>query len=193
MTGIRSPQSWKTGDLAFCIEANAIHSVGDVVRVAHAYSHVAELDFGSNFVSKGASHYLRILTPGEVKVLPDDAEVHVVMTYLMGRGAIGPVSGASAKGNPNRPYALKSLPKGSSFPKVGDWVKSATGIIGKVEQTTGPYAVLEQTVPAQFLSQCTVVSEAEAQRLLALKDIEDARAKLADAERRLQDVDGLND
>lgn len=193
MTMIRNPQSWKSGDLAFCVEANAIHTIGDCVRVAHAYSHVAELDFGNNFVSKSASHYRRILTPSEIKVLPDGAEVHVVMTYLMGHGALGTVSGTSAKNNPNRPYALKSLPKKSSFPKIGDWAKSDTGTVGRVEQITGPYAVFEQTVSAQLLRSCTAISEAEAQRLLALKDIEDARAKLADAERRLQDVDGLND
>lgn len=193
MTMIRNPQSWKSGDLAFCVEANAIHSVGDVVRVEHAYSHVAELGFGNNFVSKPASHYLRILTPREIKVLPDDAEVHVVMTYLMGHGALGTVSGTSAKNNPNRPYALRSLQKKSSFPKIGDWVKAPSGTIGKVEQITGPYAVFEQVVSAQLLSSCTVISEAEAQRLLALKDIEDARARLADAERRLQGGDGLND
>lgn len=196
MTEIRQPDDWREGDLAFCIEVNSAASLGDIRRVTAVGEGGGTLRFGGRqHASVSKKCFARILTRDEVSIMPTGAVLFFVSTVLL-----DPILNAGStfmvtehwKPAEGHLYALCSLPKPKHEFKVGDWVKHECGAVGKIDQISGRndnYASTEQLNTALYLPNCVIITEAEAQRLLALKDIEDARKKLAEAEKRLEGLD----
>lgn len=196
MTEIRQPDDWREGDLAFCIEVNSAASLGDIRRVTAVGEGGGTLRFGGRqHASVSKKCFARILTPADLRALPAGSVVYYVSTALSGSVGVGStyeVHGSGDFGAAAYLYALKSLPEPKHEFKVGDWVKHECGAVGKIDQISGRndnYASTEQLNTALYLPNCVIITEAEAQRLLALKDIEDARKKLAEAEKRLEGLD----
>lgn len=195
MTEIRQPDDWREGDLAFCIERSDSTSPGDIRRVTCVRNEGTLLEFTYPYARHGADRFARILTRDEVSIMPTGAVLFFVSAVLL-----DPILNAGStfmvtehwKPAEGHLYALCSLPKPKHEFKVGDWVKHECGAVGKIDQISGRndnYASTEQLNTALYLPNCVIITEAEAQRLLALKDIEDARKKLAEAEKRLEGLD----
>lgn len=189
---IRQPNNWREGDLAFCIDGGGLFSAGDILKVTEVAGSCIKCGPGRPGHFLGANRFARILTQSELKALPVGAELYDVTHTLVWeprRLVTRCVAGDNDGVARGKAYALKSLPPKHEF-KVGDWV-----MYGYINQpvrqvrkhlTEGVY--LSDYNGAVDPSLLTPLTEQEAQRLLALKDIEDAKAKLADAERRLQEA-----
>lgn len=194
MTEIRQPHDWQEGDLAFCIEGHKGNSAGDIRKVVRRVHSRHTLHFGveSGHNAPGdVDKFARVLTSSQVKALPKGSGVYFVTSALTESNPVGHSFLLRPRTNvkDGHLYALKSLPEPVHMFKVGDWVQLPRGGKHQVRELdgdgSGPYSVFISDGTWRSASSLTPITEQEAQRMLALKDIEDARAKLADAEARL--------
>ena len=197
MTDIRQPDDWQVGDLAFCIEGGNLCAAGDIMRVTEVLPD-NRVRFTDPYAVHCVDHFARILKPKEVSSLPEGAVLYHVTAALWGHVEMGSVfTNTLGTSLPSLGmYALKSLSEPKPEFKVGDWVKDARyGLIGQVTVLCSDRDRVRVKLAESYgytswpTSNLSLITEAEAQHHLALKDIEDARKKLADAERRLEGLD----
>lgn len=129
---VRAPDVWQAGDMAYCIDGGGSISVGDILKVTEVSgpsevivsgvtkTRASLIKFGpgrpGGFV--GGNRFVRVLTPEEIRHLPEDSGVVMIrgaedLGYGVGEELVtGPNFATTRRGSDLRLYcALLSLPK----------------------------------------------------------------------------------